>query len=215
MAYGEEGGEESPKHLVAYLTPKPNANDAVDLEVIRLSLKASLPEYMIPSEIIVLDVFPLTPNGKIDRKALPAPDGSGLSRKAYEAPKGELEEALSEIWKELLRIEKVGRYDNFFDLSGHSLLVMQLMEKLRQRGWQMSVQSIFASPILADLSDAITSSDVIRYEAPANVIVPETQQITPELLPLFGLQGEKSQISADDIEPVSYTHLTLPTIYSV
>jgi len=157
---------------------------------------------MIPSEIIVLDEFPLTPNGKIDRKALPAPDGSGLSRKVYEAPEGELEQSLADIWQDVLKVEHVGREDNFFDLGGHSLLVMQLMERLRQRGWQMSVQSIFVSPILTDLADVITSNYVTRYEAPANLIGPETEQITPELLPLFGLQGEKSQISTDDIEQI-------------
>ena len=94
LAYGE-GSE---KRLAGYITTHSKTTaEGVDLSAIRRSLLSALPEYMVPKELIVLDEFPLTPNGKIDRKALPEPDGSGLSRREYEAPEGELEEALSGI----------------------------------------------------------------------------------------------------------------------
>ena len=133
---------------------------------------------------------------------MPAPDGSGLARKEYQPPQGELEEALADIWQELLNIDQVGRQDHFFDLGGHSLLVMKLMERLRQRGWEMSVQSVFNSPELEALAREITSSYVQRYQAPANLILADTQAITPEMLPLFELQPEGSGLSQQEIDHI-------------
>ena len=107
---------------------------------------------MIPGELMVLDEFPLTPNGKIDRKALPAPDGSSLFRREYEAPEGELEEALSGIWQDLLHVEKISRWDNFFDLGGHSLLAVQLVSRIEQRSIENTELEEPVRPA-SDLSD--------------------------------------------------------------
>ena len=170
MAY-DEGDH---KKLVAYLTSELNAKvtsvdgleETLDLELIRSSLKASLPEYMIPSEMIVLDEFPLTSNGKIDRKALPAPDGSGLSRKAFEAPEGELEQTLAEIWQDLLKIKKVGRHDNFFDLGGHSLLAVQLVSRIEQGlSKTLSLKSLFDQPVLLDIANELAKGEAHQYRA--------------------------------------------------
>ena len=151
MAYGES----SDKRLVGYLT----ADAELDLELIRSGIKSSLPEYMIPSELIVLDEFPLTPNGKIDRQALPAPDGSGLARKVYQPPQGELEEALADIWQELLNIDQVGRQDHFFDLGGHSLLAVQLVSRIEQSlSRTLSLRTLFETPVLSDLSRELEAS---------------------------------------------------------
>jgi hypothetical protein len=87
---------------------------------------------MVPSAYVVLDTLPLTSNGKVDRKALPVPDGSALSVKEYAAPQGQIEERLAEIWQELLHVERVGRHDNFFELGGHSLLATRARAALNQ-----------------------------------------------------------------------------------
>ena len=112
------------KRLVAYLTLRDEDRAGDDLEGIRKALRAVLPEYMVPSAFVTLPSFPLTPNGKLDRKALPAPEQDALLRQAYEAPQGAIEEKLAAIWSEILHVEQVGRHDHFFDLGGHSLLAV-------------------------------------------------------------------------------------------
>ncbi|WP_038266615.1 phosphopantetheine-binding protein, partial [Xenorhabdus cabanillasii] len=89
---------------------------------LRAHLSAILPDYMVPAAFVRLDSFPQTPNGKLDRRALPAPDGEAFARQIYEAPQGETEIALAAIWQEVLGIEAISRHDNFFALGGHSLL---------------------------------------------------------------------------------------------
>nr|WP_280622819.1 phosphopantetheine-binding protein [Burkholderia pseudomallei] len=83
-----------------------------------------LPSYMVPSAYVRLDAWPLTPNGKLDRRALPAPADDAYARAEYEAPQGAKEEALAAIWKDLLPVERISRHDNFFELGGHSLLAI-------------------------------------------------------------------------------------------
>ena len=87
---------------------------------------------MIPSAIVVLEGLPLNPNGKVDRKALPEPEFANMGVGNYEAPQGEVEEALADIWAEVLGIAQVGRNDNFFELGGHSLAILQVQQKLQQ-----------------------------------------------------------------------------------
>ena len=105
-------------------TPTQSKRDRELERSLRDSLGQSLPEYMAPATILVLEALPLTPNGKLDRRALPIPEGRGLWRQRYEAPKGETETELAQIWAELLKLERVGRHDNFFELGGHSLLAV-------------------------------------------------------------------------------------------
>jgi acyl carrier protein len=85
---------------------------------------------MIPSAFVVLKELPLTPSGKLDRRSLPAPELGDYATIAYEHPEGDVEVALAEIWKDVLRVERVGRHDNFFDLGGHSLLAVRLMARV-------------------------------------------------------------------------------------
>src|SRR5262249_31605370 len=128
LAREAEAGD---KRLVAYYTVA-RAEDRVDAEALRAHLSSTLPEYMVPAAYVELDELPLTANGKLDRKALPAPHGTAYSTRKYEAPVGEIETALAQIWSEVLKIERVGRHDNFFELGGHSLLAVRFASRLRQ-----------------------------------------------------------------------------------
>ncbi|WP_248764477.1 MULTISPECIES: phosphopantetheine-binding protein, partial [unclassified Pseudomonas] len=121
------------KRLVAYVTAQ-QPETVLEIESLRTHLQGALPEYMVPAAYVQLDALPLTPNGKLNRKALPAPDGGALISREYEAPQGEAETVLAQLWAELLKVERVGRHDNFFELGGHSLLAVTLIERMRQVG---------------------------------------------------------------------------------
>ena len=100
--------------------------------------------------------MPLTANGKVDRKALPAPDGSAYLRRAYEAPQGETETALAEIWAELLKLERIGRHDNFFELGGHSLSAVQLASRVRRKlEVELPMRAVFEAPVLRQMAEVI------------------------------------------------------------
>ena len=111
---------------------------------------------MVPAAIIVLDALPLNPSGKVDRKALPAPEA--VSDAEYEAPEGAVEQSVAAIWAEVLGVEQVGRRDNFFALGGHSLLALRVLERLRAQGRRAEVRQIFLHPELATFAQAIVSS---------------------------------------------------------
>jgi non-ribosomal peptide synthetase component F len=143
------------KRLVAYLL----AEEGVTLVAgeLRAELATSLAEYMLPAAFVNLECFPLTPNGKLDRRALPAPDQASLVTRGYEAPIGEVEQTLAMIWQDLLGIDRVGRHDHFFELGGHSLLVITLMERLRQHNLQMEVRTVFSAPSLQAMAAEIAT----------------------------------------------------------
>ena len=151
------------KRLVAYY------QGAAMAEELRALAQANLPPYMVPSAYVRLDSFPLTPNGKLDRRALPAPEGGAVARRAYEAPNGDTEEKLAAIWADLLQIDQVGRHDNFFELGGHSLLAIQLIERMRVQNMFVDIRTLFTAHALADLAAAVgtESGDVA---VPANLI---------------------------------------------
>jgi amino acid adenylation domain-containing protein len=175
------------KRLVAYVTAREESSPSV--EYLRAHLKASLPEYMVPSAFVVLERLPLTPNGKLDRRGLPAPEQGAYTSRAYEAAQGEVEEILAGIWQELLGVERVGRGDNFFELGGHSLLIVQMMERLRRVGLKAEVRSIYGSSTLAELAQSLTRSVVGEFEVPENRIPADAQAITPDMLPLVTLEA--------------------------
>ncbi|QMS92433.1 NcpB [Nostoc edaphicum CCNP1411] len=142
------------KRLVAYIVPQPQITPTVS--VLRSFLKEKLPEYMIPSAIAILESLPLTSNGKINRRALPAPEPSGTLSDKYVAPRTPLEEILALIWQEVLKIELVGRHDNFFTLGGHSLLATQLVSRVRTSlKVELPLRSLFAAPTIAELAQLI------------------------------------------------------------
>jgi acyl carrier protein len=145
------------KRLVAYYTFAPGlsetAVESATADTLRAFLSAVLPEYMVPSAYVELHQPPLTSNGKLDREALPAPDGEAYAARSYVAPEGETEIALAEMWVDLLKIERVGRHDNFFDLGGHSLLVMKLIGRMQiEFGIRIAIQDFFSNPTLTSLA---------------------------------------------------------------
>ena len=143
------------KRLVVYIVPKQESTQDTSLiPQIRQFLKQKLPEYMIPAAFVLLDAFPLTPNGKIDRRALPVPDTvpSGIST-AYVTPQTETEQLLAKIWQEVLQVEKVGIHDNFFELGGHSLLTIKVHTKLQKIYAQdISIVKLFQHPNISEFS---------------------------------------------------------------
>ncbi|NDL00647.1 non-ribosomal peptide synthetase [Photorhabdus bodei] len=183
-------GDGSDKRLVAYVAAEAHEGLAITL---RDHLSAILPDYMVPSAFVRLDAFPLTPNGKLDRRALPAPDEEAFARQVYVAPQGETEIALAAIWRELLGIEQVSRYDSFFALGGHSLLAVRMVEHLRHLGLTLAVRDLFQSPVLFELARTLGQHPVMVV--PSNVITSATTKITPEMLPLIDLtQAEIDRI---------------------
>ncbi|HVY40166.1 MAG TPA: condensation domain-containing protein, partial [Polyangia bacterium] len=160
VAREDEPGD---KRLVAYYA---GAN-APEVEALRAQARGTLAEYMVPSAYVRLEALPLTRNGKLDRRALPAPDADSYGARGYEAPRGAVEETLAGIWADVLRVERVGRHDNFFELGGHSLLAVKVASRVRRLlGVSLSIGEIFSGPTLADLAVAVgeaeaTGGDVI------------------------------------------------------
>ena len=140
--------------LVAYVVPLGQEVPATELKG---HLRESLPEYMVPGTIVTLDEFPLTPNGKIDRNRLPAPDrGHGATTEAYVPPSEGPEEIIAGIWKEVLGVERVGRDDNFFDLGGHSLLTIRVHTLLARKVQRaLSITDLFRFPTIRALAEFI------------------------------------------------------------
>jgi acyl carrier protein len=143
------------KRLVAYVVAQ--SDGSFDIQDVRKYLKQKLPEYMIPSQFVLLDALPLTPNGKVDRDALPAPDQDRPELgNVYEAPRTPMEETLATIWSELLKVEKVGIQDNFFDLGGHSLLATQIVSRIRSTlSVEVPLRCLFESPTIEQMGAAI------------------------------------------------------------
>ncbi len=143
------------RRLVGYVVPRgPVAPEAAEL---RGWLQAALPEYMVPSVLVTLESLPLSPNGKIDRGALPDPGPSLLAAAAeYVAPRTPLEETLALVWAEVMELERVGIHDNFFDLGGHSLQSVQLVSRLGAAlGRPVAVQTVFRAPTIAAMAEVL------------------------------------------------------------
>ncbi|WP_322014135.1 non-ribosomal peptide synthetase [Paraburkholderia sp. J12] len=150
--------------LIAYVTA--HADHTVEQQALREALLKQLPDYMVPSAIMVLEALPLNPNGKVDRKALPTPE---YQTRGYEPPQGETEEALAQIWSEVLGIdiERISRTDNFFELGGHSLTIMQVQQRLLTRlGLSIPLSTFFVAVTLEQLAQACESSRAAQAAAP-------------------------------------------------
>ncbi|OHW38917.1 non-ribosomal peptide synthetase [Pseudomonas sp. 06C 126] len=146
----------SAQQLVAYIVPA-QAEPALR-ERLKASLKASMPDYMVPTYWMLLDHLPLTPNGKLDRKALPAPDAS-LLQHDYVAPVTALQQQLAAIWQTVLNLPRVGLNDNFFELGGDSILSMQVVSRARQAGLHFTAKALFEQQTIHGLATVTRSGD--------------------------------------------------------
>uniref|UniRef100_UPI00210B8173 non-ribosomal peptide synthetase n=1 Tax=Massilia sp. YIM B04103 TaxID=2963106 RepID=UPI00210B8173 len=180
------------RRLVAYLVASGEESDSQRL---REALSRQLPDYMVPAAYMRLDALPLTLNGKIDKRALPAPEDAAYARRGYEAPQGATETALARIWAELLQLERVGRQDHFFELGGHSLLALHLIERMRHEQLHVDSRVLFSHPTLAALARAVDEGAQLAIAAPAVSygIPADCVTITPQMLPL--LQLDEAQIA--------------------
>ena len=152
-----EAGTSGSERLVAYVVAsgiKPPTN-----EELRNFLSQHVPDYMIPSTFVFLKAMPLTPNGKIDRVALPAPDEARPDmQRLFVAPRTSLEKEMADIWAEFLKLNEVGVHDNFFELGGHSLLATQVVSRMRKAlNCELPLRSLFESPTIAQLAEQIGS----------------------------------------------------------
>ncbi len=164
------------KQLIAYVI----AIEEFDKETIRTFVSQKLPGYMVPVVWIEMSVFPLTPNGKLDRRALPDPEISDWKETIYVAPRNEKESQIAEIWQKIFSIEQVGIDDHFFELGGHSLLATRVMAAIRtQLGVALNVRTIFNTPTIRGLSSLIKQSTDIT-ELPVIKAAPTR----PEFIPL-------------------------------
>ncbi len=153
------------KQLVAYVVPR--QQPPPDMGELRRFLKQSLPDYMVPLAYITLDALPLTPSGKIDHRALPAPDSVRPElEQDFIAPSTPFEEILAEIWQKVLGLDQIGVYDNFFDLGGHSLLATQIVSRVQYRfEIDLPLSCLFEAPTIADMASQIERALVAQIEA--------------------------------------------------
>jgi len=189
VAFRERATNAQPERLsVAIYANDPMANRLKQQLVpeLRNYVGASLPTHMIPSSFVILDEFPLSPNGKLDRMALPAPEMGSYSRQQFEAPLSELEEGLTSVWQEVLRVPRIGRNDDFFELGGHSLLAIRMLAKVNQLfGCKLSVGDVYSSPTVKDLTARVRGDvhtdeavDLQRETILDKRIAPPTGQVT-------------------------------------
>ncbi|MUG96546.1 amino acid adenylation domain-containing protein [Scytonema sp. UIC 10036] len=160
--------EPANKYLVAYLLSEnaPTVGAQGIAPLLRKFLKNKLPGYMIPSAFVFLEEFPLTPNGKINRRALPAPDISQRNLEVdFVAPRTPSEQELAKIWAEVLRLKQVGIYDNFFELGGHSLLATQVVSRLREAfAIDFPLRELFDNPTIAELAQKVSDRQLEQAE---------------------------------------------------
>ncbi|PYE42370.1 non-ribosomal peptide synthase protein (TIGR01720 family)/amino acid adenylation domain-containing protein, partial [Paenibacillus barcinonensis] len=138
----------SGQELCAYLV----ASHTLTLNELRSELAQKLPNYMIPAHFVQLPRMPLTPNDKIDRKALPAPEGNALTGGAYVAPRNEAEKTLTDVWQTVLNADRVGVTDHFFELGGDSIKSIQVSSRLHQAGYKLEIRDLFKYPTISQLS---------------------------------------------------------------
>jgi len=165
------------KRLVAYITVHNRTPEPVS--ALRAHLSACLPDYMLPSAFVLMEKLPLTPQGKLDRRALPVPQNDAFAHRDYAPPQGAMEQCIAEIWSELLGVARVGRNDNFFELGGHSLLAVQLVGRV-----ETELDTLLP---LTTLFDYATLTDFAKQ----TLIASMTQEFDlDEMQSLFGTDGE-------------------------
>ncbi len=184
------------KRLVAYLVP---TDKSLTTQQLREFLKQKLPEYMVPNAMVILESLPLTPSGKVDRRALPTPDMGSELQEQYVAPRTPIEEILVQIWIQVLKVERIGVNDRFFTLGGHSLLATQLVSRIRNTfKVELPLQSVFVTPTVAELALLIQQLQQENVEFTQTPILPRVENAE---LPLSHAQQRLWFL--DQLEPLS------------
>ncbi|MVF12550.1 amino acid adenylation domain-containing protein [Ketobacter sp. MCCC 1A13808] len=158
--------------LVAYMVNDADQNleESVLITAVKAAIRSSLPDYMVPAAFVVMDSFPLTPNGKIDRKALPAPSIDDLMGESFVEPRTDAEREMGQIWCEVLKLERVGVTSNFFELGGHSLLATQCISRIRDHfRVDLPIKSLFTHPTIEELCSLVNDADELSSLAPPPV----------------------------------------------
>ncbi|MEH2001260.1 MAG: amino acid adenylation domain-containing protein [Nostoc sp.] len=164
------------KRLVAYVVPHQHCTPIIS--ELRQFLKAKLPDYMVPNAFVMLEEMPLTPNGKVDRRALPTPDLHSELKDKYIAPRTPIEEMLAQIWSQVLKVEQVGIHDNFFELGGHSLLATQLVSRIRDRfKVQLPLRELFNAATIAELAQSIGKLQQQNLDLTVPRILPRSKRL--------------------------------------
>jgi amino acid adenylation domain-containing protein/non-ribosomal peptide synthase protein (TIGR01720 family) len=161
------------KQLVAYCEKVPE-QEMLPVAELKAKLKQFLPDYMVPSAIVLLDHLPITPNGKVDKRALPAPEAEDYASNAYVAPRNPTEDALAAIWCEVLGVAQVGAYDDFFELGGHSLLITKVSTRIKQQlGVELPLRTLFEVPTVAALAEIICA---VSFVPAADAVADEGEE---------------------------------------
>ncbi|WP_285761097.1 non-ribosomal peptide synthetase [Nocardiopsis ansamitocini] len=166
-----------PARLVAYAVVDQDVAGTFSAADARARLRHLLPEYMVPAAVVVLDELPLSANGKLDRRALPAVRHEALGGAGYLPPSTEAERVLAEIWSELLGVEKIGVEDNFFDLGGESILTIQLVSRARRAGLALTSKDVFVRQTIAGLAAGIGETAAVGSAKPTAASPPVTGDV--------------------------------------
>jgi acyl carrier protein len=188
------------KRLVAYYIACDTNGPTMEAGELRSHLSSQLPDYMVPAAYVRMDRIPLTANGKLDSKALPMPEGDAHAARGYEAPKGEIERRLVEIWADVLKVERVGRRDNFFELGGHSLLVMQVMARIRHIfDLELPVRRLFEEPTVAALADEVQRAQALGLKG-RSLIARRRASSVPPASSREALLSQLDKLSPDEAQ---------------
>ena len=196
----------STHRLVAYVVP--SGEQPPSVSELRTGLGQRLPDYMVPSAFVYLDCFPRTPNGKIDRKALPAPSAASEATAEYLAPRDELEEQLSALWAQLLGVERVGVRDDFFALGGDSLTLMKVVASAVDRGLEVTVAEVRENPTVESLATALRQRPSSKAWPP----ILEVADKGPFPLSLNALMMEHQEAA---MEAAGFKPLAMMTVWEV
>ncbi|HEU5226475.1 MAG TPA: non-ribosomal peptide synthetase, partial [Ktedonobacteraceae bacterium] len=155
------------KYLVAYLVILKQEEGVPTVQQLQTYLREQLPDHMIPTSFVFLPSLPISTNGKVDRKMLPPPDRSQPTGEAHIAPRSQMEQALAQIWQEVLGLKQIGIHENFFSLGGHSLLATQVISQIRSSlGLEVTLKLMFQSPTIAELAAAVQHLEKNTFAEP-------------------------------------------------
>ena len=164
------------KRLVAYYVIN-QGTPPIEANILRDYLKSKLPDYMVPSLFVLLEAMPFTPNGKLDRQALPVPEGAEIHRE-YTAPRTPIEQTLVDIWQNILHLNQIGIHDNFFELGGHSLLATQMVVRVKRiLNVELPLQQLFKTPTIAELAHFLGKAE-------QKIHIPLMPHTRPDRIPL-------------------------------